>query len=50
MCASYQPMKVHENIVIFSKSKSVFNKQMTDAKRENIRPSGKEYKNRDSIV
>jgi site-specific DNA-methyltransferase (adenine-specific) len=50
MCSGYQPMKVHENIVVFSKSKTVFNKQMTEAKLENMRPTGKEYKNRDSIV
>ena len=50
MCSGYQPMKVHENILVFSKSKSVFNKQMTDAKKENIRPTGKEYKNRISII
>lgn len=50
MCSGYQPMKVHENILVFSKSKTIFNKQMTEAKPENIRPSGKEYKNRKSII
>ncbi len=50
MCSGYQPMKVHENIIVFSQKKSVFNKQMTEAKKENIRPSGKEYKNRESII
>ena len=50
MSSGYQPMKVHENILIFCKSKSIFNKQMTEAKAENIRPSGKEYKNRESII
>ena len=50
MCSSYQPMKVHEDILIFSKSKTTFNRQMTEAKPENIRPTGKEYKNRQSII
>jgi site-specific DNA-methyltransferase (adenine-specific) len=50
MCSGYQPMKVHENICVFSKSKTIFNKQMTEAIKENIRPSGKEYKNRESII
>lgn len=50
MCSSYQPMKVHENIVLFSSGKTTFNKQMTEARVENIRPSGKEYKNRKSII
>jgi len=49
MSAKYQPMKVHENILVFAKSKSVFNRQMTEAKKENIRPSGKLYKDRESI-
>jgi len=50
MCSGYQPMKVHENILVFSKSKTVFNKQITEAKIKNIRPTGKEYKNRDGII
>lgn len=50
MCSGYQPMKVHENIIVFIRGKSVFYKQLTEAKKENIRPSGKEYKNRESII
>ena len=49
MAAKYQPMKVHENILVFAKSKTIFNRQMTDAKIKNIRPSGKLYENRESI-
>jgi len=49
MCASYQPMKVHENILVFAKKKTKFNRQLTEAKKENIRPAGRRYDNRQGI-
>ena len=50
LSSGFQPMKVHENILVFGKGKVTYNKQMVEAKAENIRPSGKLYKDRNSIV
>ena len=50
LSSNHQPMKVHENILIFYQKLGVFNKQLTEARIQNIRPMGKLYKERDSIV
>lgn len=39
--AKYQPMRVHENIVVFSRETSIYNPIIEKAKLENIRPIGR---------
>lgn len=38
LCAKKQPLKVHENIIIFYKKQSTYNPIMTNAEKKNIRP------------
>ena len=38
LCAKKQPLRVHENILVFSKKQSTYNPIMTFAEKKNIRP------------
>ena len=48
--AKYQPMKVHENILVFGKGKINYYPQMTKAEEKNKRNGGKLYPKRDTIL
>ena len=38
LMAKKQPLRIHENVLVFYKKQSIYNPQMTKAKKENIRP------------
>jgi site-specific DNA-methyltransferase (adenine-specific) len=42
--AKYQPLRITENIVVFSEGTTIYNPIMTEAKEENKRPRNGKYK------
>jgi DNA modification methylase len=50
MMAKKQPMKNHENVVVFYKKQPVYNPQMTKAEKLDIRKKNGVYKQRDDSV